>query len=245
MQQALVPTTSPARGLYRTAGIMAILIVAAGMVDAVTSNMGAGAQANSAVQITEWFRMFQVDPFAAFSCLGIINILTLTLGLPVYLAFQRIHRQADPVLASLAAVMFFVGAAVYLSSNTVFPLYALSRQYAAATLAQRPILEAAGNALLAQGADLGTGTYLGLLFTQLAGILIACVMLRGRIFSRWIGLTGLVGFSLMTIFFTLAAFAPARFELAMLFAMPGGLTLMAYQILLARRFFQLAKQERH
>ena len=241
MEHTKIENNTQWKAFYKMAGTMALLIVIAGLVDALTSNMGAGARENSSISISEWFTLFQTNRFSAFSCLGMINIITLSLSIPVYLALYHAHRRDHPAFAALAAILFFIGTAVYISSNTVFPLFALSKQYAVAAEAQKPLLEAAGRALLAQGADLTPGTFLGLLFTQIAGLLITSVMLRDRVFGKWIGGVGLVGFGLTTVFFTLAAFAPENFATAMLFAMPGGLILMAYQIMLARRFFQLGR----
>jgi hypothetical protein len=45
----------------------------------------------------------------------------------------------------------------------------------------------------------------------------------------------------MLIFFWIAAFAPEHFNTAMMISAPGGLLLMAYQVLLARKLFQLSK----
>jgi hypothetical protein len=243
MEQTIDTSNAHASLIYRTAGTAALLIAATGILDAVTSSLGAGAHDNGAVPITDWFALFQIQPFSAFSALGVFNLITLSLAIPVYLTFVRALRWDHQAPAGLAAVLFFIGTAVYMGSNSVFPLFALSRQYAAASGTQRAVLEAAGTALLAQGADLTAGTFFGLLFAQLAGVLITLVMLRGQVFGRWTALAGLAGFSLMIVFFVLMAFFPAHYDTAMLIAAPGGLVLMAYQILLARRFFQLSKSE--
>jgi hypothetical protein len=240
MDQTIIVSGSPSKVLYRVAGALALLIALAGLIDAVTS-MGIEARDNSTVSIMQWFTLFQANRFAAFSSLGVINILTLSLGIPIYLAFIQAYRQHRLAHAALASILFFIGTAVYLSSNTVFPLFAISRQHAAAAEAQKPLLEAAGRALLAQGADLTPGTFVGLFLTQVAGLLITSIMLRGTIFGKWTGRAGLAGFSLMVMFFILTAFVPERYDNAMLIAAPGGLLLMAYQIMLARRFFQLAR----
>jgi hypothetical protein len=241
MAQSKIETNTQWKAFYRTAGTMAVLIVLAGLVDAITSSMGSEARDNSTVSVVEWFTLFQTDRFYAFSSLGLINVITLSLGIPIYLALYHAHRREQPAFAALAAVLFFIGTAVYISSNTVFSLFALSNQYAGTAEAHKPLLEAAGRALLAQGADLTPGTFLGFFFTQTAGILITSVMLRGGVFGRWTALAGLVGYCLMSAFFTLAAFVPENYDTAMVFAMVGGSVLMAYQILLARRFFQFGK----
>jgi hypothetical protein len=240
MEQTMVISNTQSKTLYRVAGAVALLIILAGLTDAITS-MGMEARDNSIVSIIEWFTLFQTNRFAAFSRLGIINITTLSLCIPIYLAFTQVFRQHRPVLAGLASILFFIGMVVYLSSNTVFALFAISQRYAAAAEAQKPMLEAAGRSVLAQGADLTAGTFVGLFITQIAGLLITFGMLRGEVFGKWTGLTGLVGFSLMSVFFILTAFVPALYDTAMLIAAPGALIMIAYQILLARRFFQLGR----
>lgn len=57
----------------------------------------------------------------------------------VYLASTQAFRQHHPALAGLSAILFFVGTAVYFSSNAVLSLFALSQQYAMAAEAQKPI----------------------------------------------------------------------------------------------------------
>jgi len=240
MNQTVTVSDTQSKALYRVAGAVAILIILAGLTDAVTS-MGIEARDNSTVNIIEWFNLFQTSRFTAFSRLGIINITTLSLCIPIYLAFTQAFREHRPTLAGLAAILFFIGMAVYLSSNAVFSLFAISQQYATAAEAQKPLLEAAGRALLGQGADLTSGTFVGLFFTQIAGLLITSGMLRGEVFGKWTGLTGLVGFGLMSVFFILTAFVPNQYNTAMLIAAPGALFMIAYQILLARRFFQLGR----
>jgi hypothetical protein len=240
MEQTVIGTNTQPKTLFRAAGAMAILITLAGLADAITS-AGIAAQDNSTIPVVEWFALFQSNWFATFSRLGLINIITLLLGIPIYLAFTQAHRREHPVLAPFAAILFFMGAVIYFSSNTVFSLFALSQQYAASSEAQKPLLETAGRALLAQGADLTSGTFLGLFLVQIAGILITIGMLRGSVFGKWTGRAGLAGFILMIVFFIITAFAPEHYDTAMFTAMPAALILITYQIMLARQFYHLGR----
>jgi hypothetical protein len=240
MDQPFPLSDMPSKTLYRIAGTVALLIVIAGLIDAITS-LGVDARDNRTVQIVAWFALFQTHWFAAFSRLGLINLITVSLGIPIYLAFHQAYRRDHPALVSFASILFFVGAAVYLSSNTVFPLFGLSQQYLGAPEAQKPVLEAAGRALLSQGADLTPGTFLGLIFVQCAGLLMTSLMLQGALFGKWTGRVGLAGYMIMILFFILTAFVPERYAAAMMISAPGGLLLMAYQLLLARKFFALGK----
>ena len=226
---------------YKIAAIASLLIVLVGLVDIVTSMLGGEAQANNLVRVEDWFALFQTNRLTALGNLGLFNILTLSLGIPLYLALFNLHKQNHPAFAALAAILFVMGTAIYISSNTIFSMQALSNQYATASEAQKPVLEAAGRALLAQGADLTPGTLMGFLFTQSAGLLMALVLMRSEVFGKVIPWLGVIGFSLMLVFFSIAAFVPGQFNTAMMISAPGGLLLMAYQILLARRLFQLSR----
>lgn len=228
------------KGFYKLAGIAALLIVLVGILDIVISMIAGEAKANHVVTVTEWFELFQTNRISALSNLGIINLITLTLGLPVYLALINLHRKSNPSFSALAAILFFIGTAVYFSSNTIFSMLALSNQYATASEVQKPLLEAAGRAALIIGADLTPGTFMGLLFTQLAGVVITFVMLRGQIFSRWTAGFGLFGYSCMVIFFSITAFVPSIFFTAMIISMLGGLSLMVYHFLFARKLIQMS-----
>ena len=231
------------RSSYRVAGVLALLIVLAGLTDAATS-MGVEAQANNTIQISTWFTLFQTNRFEAFSRLGVINMLTLSLSIPIYLAFNQAFRKERPLLTAFASLLFFIGTAVYLSSNTVFALFSVSQQYSAASAAQKLVLEVAGQSLLQQGADLTSGTVLGLLMTQMAGLIITGAMASGKVFGKWIGWAGLMGYGIMTVFFILTAFLPNQYGMAMMVAAPGALIMIAYQIMLAMKFFQLGAAER-
>lgn len=231
------------KAFYKVAAITAILIVVVGLTDMVTSMLGGETRVNSAVSVTEWFALFQSNRLAALGNLGLFNILTLSLGIPLYIALCNLHWKNHPSFAALSVVLFAMGTAIYISSNTVFSMMALSDQYALASEAQKPLFEAAGRALLAQGADLTPGTFMGFLFTQSAALMMALVLLRGGIFSKVTAWLGAAGFGLMLIFFAMAAFVPSQFTTAMMISAPGGLLLIAYQILLARRLFQLGRSD--
>jgi hypothetical protein len=225
---------------YRWAAIAALLIVIVGLLDAITSMIGGEPRAIPAIGIADWFIMLQTQRWAALGNLGIFNILTLSLGIPLYLALCKLHWTTHPAQAALALILFVLGVGIYISSNAIFSLMALSDQYATASEMQKPLLEAAGRALLARGADLSPGTFMGFFFTQCAALLMTSVVLRGAVFHQVTAWLGMAGFAVMSIFFVMAAFVPAQFDTAILISAPGGLLLIAYHLLLARRLFQLA-----
>jgi hypothetical protein len=241
MKRSSIEIDSRWRSFYKFAALAGLLIVVVGLVDTVISMLGGEAHANNTVSVVDWFALFQTSRLAALGNLGLFNILTLSLGIPLYLALFNLHKQTHPSFGALAVFLFVMGTGIYISSNTVFSLLALSDQYAMASEVQKPLLEAAGRALLAKGADLTPGTFMGFFFTQIAAMMMAFVLLGGGIFSKVNAWLGIIGFGFMVVFLVIAAFVPAQFTKAIMISAPGGLLLIAYQILLARRLFQLAR----
>jgi hypothetical protein len=231
-------------GFYKVGGTAALLVVLVALLDIIMAMLSGEAKENSAITVIEWFALFQNNPLSAFSNLGLFNIIYLALAIPLYLALYHIHRQVHQAYAALAIILFCIGATVYFSTNTVFAMFALSRQYMVAiTEAQKSIFIAAGQAALAQGADLTPGVFMGFFFTEAAGIVMAIVMLQSGIFSKLTAWVGILALGSMLIFNTLAAFLPANYDVAMMFATLGGPLSMAYYILIARRLFQLGRLE--
>lgn len=226
---------------YKVAAVTSLLIVIVGLVDITVSMMGGEAKANNAIPVEEWFMLFQTDRLTALGNLGLFNILTLSLGIPLYIALFNLNKANYSALATLAVTLFVMGTSIYISSNTVFSMQSLSNQYATASVGQKPILEAVGKVLLAQGADLSSGTFMGFLFTQLGGLLMAVTLMKSKVFGKRMPWFGMIGFGLMLVFFYIAAFIPGEFATAMIISAPGGIMLMVYQILMAQKFYQISR----
>jgi hypothetical protein len=62
---------------------------------------------------------------------------------------------------------------------------------------------------------------------------ITSVLLWDGVFGKWTGGIGLAGFAMMSVFFVLTAFVPGLYRTAIMISAPGGLLLMAYQLMLA------------
>lgn len=231
-------TSKQWKNLYRAAAVAAILIVAAGLVDTITSMLGGETRTTLEIGVVEWFELFTNEPFTAFSLLGIINITTVTLSIPLYIALRQVLKTRQPVLATLAFVFFIMGVAVYFSTNGVFSMYTLSRQYLVAAESQKAALEAAGTAVLSLGADLTPGTVIGLVLVQLGGFCMAAAMVRNEFVRAWIGWAGALAYALMVVFFVVTAFAPQLFNLTMPLSMLAGVLLMVYHILIAIQLFK-------
>jgi hypothetical protein len=172
-----------------------------------------------------------------------LNIFLVSLSILLTYALYAAHRRKQKPLAGLAVIISFIGVAVFFGTNRAFPMLALSNQYAAATSdSQRALLLAAGQAMLAVDESHTPGTFLAFFLSELSGILISVVILRGKVFSQASGVVGILAYGFLFIFEICSSFVPALFQAAMIFAMGGGLLSMAWYILIARRLFQLARE---
>ena len=103
------------------------------------------------------------------------------------------------------------------------------------------LLAAAGEAMLAKGAHGSLGVFIGFVLPTFANVLMAGVMLSGKVFSRATSIIGLVGNSLMVIYIVMVTFIPAVEKLALVFAMPAGLLVMAWMIMFTIKLFKMSK----
>ena len=227
------------KSLYKLGAAAAWMVVLAFLLDIAISF--AGGDFNPAtLTATEWFILFQENTLSGLRALGLINILSLTVSVALYLALYAAHRQGCPSYATLALILFLVGATTYISNNAAIPMFVLSGRYAAAaTEAQRTLFAAAGEAILVRGADFAPGSFIGFFLTEMAGLAFSLLMLRGRGFGKATAFAGILGFTLLTIFTVWTTFIPVFFDAAMVLATAGGLSSVAWYILVARRLFRL------
>ena len=164
---------------------------------------------------------------------------------PVLVALHEAHRRAGGNLATLAVAVAFIGMAVYAANNAAIPMAVLAGRYGAAgSEAQRALLAAAGEAVLARGEDFTPGAFPGTLFQLLGTLGISVVMLRGRLFGRPAGWTGLAGSTLLLLFTLVATFVPSLFLPAFFgLGMTGGLCTLAWFLLTGLGLFRLARGE--
>jgi hypothetical protein len=231
--------------LYRLSGMTALLAILVALTDISLTFLPAGAEPPGTMTAVDWFHLFQSNWFFGLRNLGLLpNILTLILLIPLFLSLYAVHRQTDGAYAALALILSLIGTAIYLSNNAAFPMWALSAKYSAATTeAQRSLLAAAGEAILARGEDFTPGSFTGFLFAELATFVISFVMLRGGIFSKRTAYAGILGGIFLTVFTIWTTFIPVLFELAMVLAMIGGLASIVWYILTARKLFELGKDK--
>ena len=226
---------------YRIGAITAFLTVFVMVSEIVITFLpGGGRVAPEDVTILTWFNLFQDNWFLGLRNLGLINMIAAALLLPTALALFGALRAAHEPWAALALLVSVVGAAVYFAGNTGFPMFALSRQYAAATTeAQRAAIVAAGQAMLALGESHTPGTFVAFLLLQSGALLNSGLMLRSEHFARATAVTGLLGGALLLTFEIVSDFIQALFAMSLFIAIAGGLLSLVWYVLVGRDLLRL------
>jgi hypothetical protein len=228
------------QALYRVGGVSALLIVVTGLAEIAVSFLPGGSA--PATTVLDWIELYRSNPFMGMRNMGLLNIIMVALGMPMTLALYGAHRRVNQASAALATVISFVGVATFFATNRAFPMLDLSQRYAAAaTDAQRAVLIAAGRSMLSVGQSHSAGTYLAFFLAEIGGLVMAVVVLRGGVFSKLIGVLGLVANACFLIFEAYASFITGLSGPVMALAVCGGLLSMVWNVLIALRLFQLAR----
>lgn len=181
--------------------------------------------------VAGFFAVFQDNWFLGLLNLDLLYMLSMALVVLIYLALYAALRRASQSLMAIALTLGLVGIAVYFASNTSFEMLSLSNQYAAATTdAQRSVLLAAGEAMLA--IYKGTAFDVSYVLGAVVVLIVSVVMLRSNIFSKMTAYMGMLAGVLMLVPSTAGTIG---LTLALACLVPTAIWL----ILIARRFFQL------
>ena len=180
----------------------------------------------------DYFTLFQQNALLGYLALDLLyvidNILLIPILLALYISLQRVNKS----FMLIAAALGFIGIAALFASNPSANMHFLSGQYAAAaTDAQRSLLLAAGEAMLALYA--GTAYHVSLIIGSIALVIISVVMLQCKIFSKATAYMGILANVL-----ALGLYLPAVGVYILLFSV---VFLLIWYILLARRFLQLGR----
>lgn len=222
------------RGLYRTGGAAAVVMVALILVQ-ITVYVGWPPPAFAGPALP-WFELLQDNRLLGLLSLDLLYLVDSALLVVMYLALYVALRRTSESAMLVGTVLGLVGVAAYYASNTAFEMLYLSNQYAAATTeAQRATFLTAGEAALA--AYRGTAFDVYYVLNDITLLVIAVVMLRSHIFSRATAYTGLVAGVLMAV-------PSSAGTLGTYMALASLLPWVAFSVLVARRLFQLDRASR-
>lgn len=234
------------KSLYKIAGVAALFALSANLLDVILGFGETDIVVYGSKTAIDWFALYQENWFKGLYVLGILNIVYMACLIPVYFAIFAAHRRVNGIYAALAMIISFIGMAIYISNNAAIPMCVLSGKYAAAgSDAQRALLVAAGEAVLAYGEDFTPGSFIGLILGGVAAIIMSLVMLRGGIFGKATSWIGIIGFTFLSVFTILATFVPSLYYIAFyLFGMIGGLLALSWFVLVSVKFFKLGRSEK-
>jgi len=228
------------QSLYFVGGGAAISTILVGLVEIMITFLPGGN--TSADTVFDWFLLFQQNPFMGLRNLGLLNIFFNAFGILTFFSLFAALRRTNQALAALAMIISFIGIAVFFATNRAFAMLAVSNQYTLATTeVQRSILAGAGQALLAVGQSHTPGTFIAFFLSETAGILMSICMLGSKVFSKTNAIVGILGFGMLLIFEISASFAFSLQSQVMVLAMMGGLLSLFWDILIAKKLFQLSK----
>jgi hypothetical protein len=202
--------------------------------------------------VSNWFALLQSNRLLGLAYLNIFDIVNYALVGLMFLALYVVLRRANKSYMAIATALGFLGIAVYFASNTAFSMLSLSDQYAGATTeAQRTLLLAAGEAMLAinrfsdPGSHPGTGGYISLLLIAAAGMITSVVMLRSDVFNRATAYVGILASAFDLAYGITYALVPTVDSelLAILLIPAAGLLLMIWHIMVGWRLYRLGRLE--
>jgi hypothetical protein len=178
-----------------------------------------------------WFTLFQNNRLLGLLDMDLLLIVDQVLVALVLLALYVALRRASQSWMAIAFTAGLLGIAAYFASTAAFEMLSLSDQYAAATTeAQRSMFLAAGQAMLA--VYQGTAFDVGYVLEGIALLIIAVVMLRSTLFSKRTAYVGI----LMGV---MSLVPPTAGTMGLLFSLGSLAPLEIWDILIARRLFQL------
>jgi hypothetical protein len=156
-----------------------------------------------------WYALLQDKTFVGLVLLNVVDVANYCLVGLMFLALYGALRRVSKGAVMIATVCAVVGIGVYFASNQSLALLSLSKQYAeAATDAQREMLLAAGEALLAIHSQ-GTGVHLSFLLVVLAGLILSVIMLRSSVFGKAAAIAGIVANALRVCHLLALVLAPS------------------------------------
>jgi hypothetical protein len=220
------------RNLQKLGGATALIAILLAPAEIAISSVPSVERATAqTVTVIDWFNLLQKHWFVALRNLGLLNIVGAALLIPTILAVYSLLWREHEAYATLGAALFFLGTAIYLANSKAFPMLWLSRQYMVAGEAQRALLAAAGQTMLAEGQSRA-----GILVIEFACLVLSVVMLKSEVFSKATGCAGVLANTLMMV--VEIAFMPP-IGVGMIIAAAGGLSLMTWYFLMGCRLLKL------
>ena len=223
------------KNLYKLGGWIALFFILYSLITMI-SLIVIGGQPKSAL---EGFAILQENRLTGILRLDILTVFIMPFYYLLFLGLYIALTKSNPTTAIISLVFGFAGVTLFLATPSVFSWLALSDRYAASSgEAERTLLLAAGEAILASDMWHGTGALMGGILMQIATTLISITMLKSAAFAKSTAYVGIVTHGLDLLHLLVGLLIPAGGVILMMIA--GPLYLIWFP-LLARDFFRLGK----
>ena len=180
----------------------------------------------------DWFMLFQKNKFIGLIDIEFLMIVYTILSIPISLALYSLLKQVKPCWMAIYLALSLVGVMCFIAARPAIELLYLSNGYVVAgTDAQRAVILAAGEAKLATFH--GTAFHISYILGSVTGLIISLVILRANIFSK---ATAYV--RIASSVFDFGLFVPV---IGTYISILSVLFLFSWNIMIARRLFQLGK----
>ena len=214
--------------LYKLGGISSLLLVAIVIIQLIVFSIAPPPLDGTAI---DWFILFQKNPIVGLIHFELLMIIYVILCVPIALTLYTLLRRVDPTWTAIYLILSLLGVMCFIAARPAFEMLHLSHGYAAAkTDAERAIFLAAGEAKVATFH--GTAFYINYILGSLTVLIISWVMLKTTLFSK---ATAYIRIASSVCDFGL--FVPT---IGMFIAIFSMLFLVIWNIMIARRLFQLA-----
>lgn len=226
--------------VYKAGAIAAIIVVLGSILDIIIAFSIDGDLSSIPQNAVDRFALFQVNPLLSLYYLDFLNLVTLVISFPAFFALYWAMKNYRPALSTMAMIVFVIGFTLFISNNTALQLAQLSYKYNhTQDQMQQFFLSGLGDFLIAKGSHGSVGVFYGFAVVLISEMMISFAMLSKEVFSKWTGIIGIFGTSLMLIYIFLITFLPGTDKSAVILAMPGGLLLIAWMTMFSIRLFKL------
>ena len=228
------------KSIYRLGCVTTIIALSFIFLDVVIGNITGGNLSALPQTAIDRFDEFNTNRLLGLYNLDLLNIIVQIILIPTFFSLYASHREVNNAYGLLALIIFLFGSVIMLSNNTALPMLELSNKFNSSAIeTQKAFYAAAGESMLAQGAHGSPGIFLGFFIPNIANLIFSVVMLKGGVFSKINSWFGIVGSILMLLYVVLVNFGSGVENMATLFAMPGGLLLIAWMIMFTIKLFKL------
>jgi hypothetical protein len=229
-----IETSKEIRGLYRIGGVAAALQLVTVLGYAVV----AAVLGPKPVSAAAYFAVYLESPAAAVLRGDFLLLILIGLYLGTFPALYAALRRESPVYTALATLFTIMAVAGIFATESTFALHHLGSQFVTASEAQRSLLMAAAEAIIAADMWNSSAGYMGGILLQGSGVIISVIMLRSKGFSKVTAYAGLLGNGIDLIQHILHPFVTFNLEPIHTFM---GIFYFVWYPMLARDFFRLAK----